>query len=63
MLCGFLLIPLLGLVRTLGLLAIIAASIGYVAVRKGHHVKKGRRQAVVALGLVSVALAVLTPVD
>ena len=63
MLCGFLLIPLLGLVRTLGLLAIIAAGIGYVAVRKGHHVKKGRRQAVVALGLVSIAFAVLTPVD
>jgi predicted membrane-bound spermidine synthase len=63
MLCGFLLIPLLGLVRTLGLLAIIAAGIGYFAVRKGHHVKKGRRQVVVSLGLLSVALAVLTPAD
>lgn len=63
MLCGFLLIPLLGLVHTLGLLAIIAALIGYVAVRKGHHVKKGRRQAVVALGLVSLAVALLTPVE
>lgn len=63
LLCGFVLIPLLGLVRTLGLLAVIAAGIGYLAVRKGHGVKKGRRQAVVALGLVSVALALLTPVD
>ncbi|WP_445178150.1 fused MFS/spermidine synthase [Pseudomonas sp. McL0111] len=63
MLCGFLLIPLLGLVRTLGLLAIIAAGIGYFAVRKGHHVKKGRRQVVVALGFLSVALAALTPAD
>ncbi|WJK07032.1 fused MFS/spermidine synthase [Pseudomonas fluorescens] len=63
MLCGFVLIPLLGLVRTLGLLAIIAAGIGWFAVRKGHGVKKGRRQAVVALGLLSVALAVLTPVN
>jgi predicted membrane-bound spermidine synthase len=63
MLCGFLLIPLLGLVRTLGLLAIVAAGIGYFAVRKGHHVKKGRRQAVVALGLLSVVVAVFTPVD
>ncbi|WP_285415403.1 fused MFS/spermidine synthase [Pseudomonas sp. efr-133-TYG-5] len=63
MLCGFVLIPLLGLVRTLGLLAIIAAGIGYCAVRKGHHVKKGRRQAVVALGLISLALALLTPAD
>lgn len=63
MLCGFLLIPWLGLVRALGLLAMIAAGIGYIAVRKGHHVKKGRRQAVVALGLVTVAVALLTPAD
>ncbi|QXI18368.1 fused MFS/spermidine synthase [Pseudomonas hamedanensis] len=63
MLCGFVLIPLLGLVRTLGLLALIAAAIGYCAVRKGHGVDKGRRQAVVALGLVSITVAVLTPVD
>ena len=63
MLCGFLLIPMLGLVRTLGLLAIIAAGVGWFAVRKGHHVKKGRRQAVAALGLLAVALAVFTPVD
>jgi spermidine synthase len=63
MLCGFVLIPLLGLVRTLGLLAIIAAAIGYFAVRKGHGVKKGRRQGVIAVGLISVVLALLTPVD
>lgn len=63
MLCGFVLIPLLGLVRTLGLLAIIAAGIGYFAVRKGHGVRKGRRQGVVAVGLLSVALALLTPLD
>lgn len=63
MLCGFVLVPLLGLVRTLGLLAMVAAAIGWVAVRKGHGVKKGRRQAVVAIGLLSVAVAVLTPID
>ncbi|VVM63798.1 Polyamine aminopropyltransferase [Pseudomonas fluorescens] len=63
MLCGFVLIPLLGLVRTLGLLAIVAAGIGYFAVRKAHGVKKGRRQAVVAIGLLSVAVAVFTPVN
>jgi len=63
MLCGFVLIPLLGLVRTLGLLALVAATIGYLAVRKGHGVAKGRRQAVVALGLVCVAVAMLTPAD
>lgn len=63
MLCGFVLIPWLGLVRTLGLLAVIAAGVGYLAVRRGHGVKKGRRQAVVALGLVSLTIALLTPVD
>ncbi|MBD9586180.1 fused MFS/spermidine synthase [Pseudomonas sp. PDM03] len=63
MLCGFVLIPWLGLVRTLGLLAIVAAGIGYFAVRKGHGVKKGRRQAVVAIGLLSVAVAIFTPVN
>ncbi|WP_017735563.1 fused MFS/spermidine synthase [Pseudomonas sp. CBZ-4] len=63
MLCGFVLIPWLGLVRTLGGLAVIAAGVGYLAVRRGHGVKKGRRQAVVALGLVSLAVALLTPVD
>ncbi|SDZ48610.1 fused MFS/spermidine synthase [Pseudomonas sp. NFIX28] len=62
-LCGFVLIPLLGLVRTLGLLALLAALIGYLAVRRGHGVKKGRRQAVVAIGLLSLALAGLVPVD
>ncbi|WP_395607385.1 fused MFS/spermidine synthase [Pseudomonas sp. B22129] len=63
MLCGFVLIPWLGLVRTLGLLAVIAGGVGYVAVRRGHGVKQGRRQAVVALGLLSLAAALLTPVD
>ncbi|VVO56758.1 fused MFS/spermidine synthase [Pseudomonas fluorescens] len=63
MLCGFLLVPLLGLVRTLGLLAIVAAGISFFAVRKGHHVKKGRRQGVVVIGLLSVTVAIFTPVD
>ena len=63
MLCGFVLIPWLGLVHTLGLLAVIAGAVGYMAVRRGHGVKKGRRQAVVALGLLSLAVALLTPVD
>lgn len=63
MLCGFVLVPWFGLVRTLGLLAVIAGAVGYMAVRRGHGVKKGRRQAVVALGLLSLAVALLTPVD
>lgn len=63
MLCGFVLIPWLGLVHTLGLLAVIAGAVGYMAVRRGDGVKKGRRQAVVAVGLASLAVALLTPVD
>lgn len=63
MLCGFVLIPWLELVRTLGLLAVLAGIVGYLAVRRGHGVKKGRRQAVVAFGLLSLAVALLTPVD
>ncbi len=63
MLCGFVLIPWLGVVRTLGLLAVIAGMVGYMAVRRGRAVKKGRRQAVVALALLALAVALLTPVD
>ncbi|MGY2173689.1 fused MFS/spermidine synthase [Pseudomonas azotoformans] len=63
MLCGFVLIPWLGLVRTLGVLAVVAGVVGYLAVRRGQGVKKGRRQAVIALGLVSLAIALLTPED
>ena len=60
-LCGFVLIPLLGLVRTLGLLALIAAVLGVLAVHQGRGVGKGRRQAVIVLGLLSLAVAWLTP--
>lgn len=62
-LCGFVLIPLLGLVRTLGLLAIIAAGIGWFAVQKGQGVKKARRHMVIATSIVSVTVALLTPMD
>ncbi|WP_339475398.1 fused MFS/spermidine synthase [Pseudomonas sp. RL_5y_Pfl2_69] len=62
-LCGFVLIPLLGLVRTLGLLALIAAAVGFIAVRQGHGVKKGHRQGVIALSITALLVAWLTPVD
>ncbi|ALE88644.1 spermidine synthase [Pseudomonas versuta] len=62
-LCGFVLIPLLGLVRTLGLLAIIAAAVGFIAIRQGQRVSKGHHQAVIAVGLAALAVACLTPVD
>ncbi|MDE1167304.1 MAG: fused MFS/spermidine synthase [Pseudomonas sp.] len=63
LLSGLVLVPWLGLVRSLGALAIIAALIGVVAVWNRASVAKGRRQAVVALALVSLGVAVLAPVD
>ena len=63
MLCGFLLIPLLGLVRTLGLLALIAAAVGLIAVSRGRALNKGTRQGVIAVAVLSLGVAVLTPVD
>ncbi|MDX9663405.1 fused MFS/spermidine synthase [Pseudomonas sp. P5_152] len=63
MLCGFVLIPLLGLVRTLGLLALVAAAVGYLAVSRGSAVHKGTRQGVVTVGVLALGVALLTPVD
>ena len=63
MLCGFLLIPLLGLVRTLGLLALIAAAVGVIAISQGRALNKGTRQGVIAVAVLSLGVAVLTPVD
>ncbi|MEK1907313.1 MAG: fused MFS/spermidine synthase [Pseudomonas sp.] len=63
MLTGFVLIPTLGLVHTLALLAVLAALIGVIAVTRGHHVKKSTRQAVIALGLVTLLAAWLIPAD
>lgn len=61
MLCGFVLIPALGLVRTLALLAVLAAVIGVLAVRPGHQVRRGTRQAVLAIGLLSLLGGLLAP--
>ena len=63
MLCGFLLIPLLGLVRTLGLLALIAAAVGVIAISQGRALNKGTRQGVIAVAVLSLGVALLTPVD
>ncbi|MDZ3992143.1 fused MFS/spermidine synthase [Pseudomonas sp. Teo4] len=61
LLTGFVLVPQLGLVRTLGMLAGIAALVGLVAVWRGKGV---RRPAVVGVGLVALAtllVALSTP--
>ena len=58
-LCGFVLIPLLGLVRTLSVLAIIAAGVGYIAVRQ----RRGTHKGLMAVGLAALLVAVVTPID
>ncbi|HWD31536.1 MAG TPA: fused MFS/spermidine synthase [Pseudomonas sp.] len=63
MLCGFVLVPQLGLIRTLGLLAVLAALVALLAVLRGERVSIGKRRTVFALGAASLALALLTPVD
>ncbi|UVE19722.1 fused MFS/spermidine synthase [Pseudomonas sp. LS44] len=61
MLVGFVLVPGLGLVRTLGLLAVLAAGISVLAVLRGSQVGKGLRQGVIAIGIASLVVGVLTP--
>ncbi|MBO9651661.1 MAG: fused MFS/spermidine synthase [Variovorax sp.] len=60
---GFVLVPVLGLVRTLGLLAIGAAALGLVAVMRASRGSAWTRHAVVAISVVSALAAVLTPPD
>lgn len=63
LLTGFLLVPALGLVRTLSLLAIAAALIGAFAVLLGSTVSKKMQWAVLCVGLTAVATGLLTSPD
>lgn len=63
LLTGFLLVPKLGLVRSLGVLAVAAASVGIFAAFRGHAVHKRIRWVVVAIGIITIAVGVLTPAD
>lgn len=63
LLAGFVLVPALGLVRTLSMLAIASATIGAVAVLLGSSVSRKMRWAVCILGVIAVAGGVLTPPD
>lgn len=59
---GFVLVPALGLVRTLATLAVAAAALGvYAALREC--ASRGRRTAVFATGAVVVVAAIVTPAD
>jgi spermidine synthase len=63
LLTGFLLVPALGLVRTLSMLAIAAATVGAVAVLLGPNVSKTMQWVVCILGVIVVAGGMLTPQD
>lgn len=60
---GFLLIPVLGLVRTLAVLAICAAAIGIFAVLRGTEVRERMQWVVFSIGLFVVIAGMLTPTD
>ncbi len=61
MLAGFVLVPRLGLVRTLAALAVAAGVVGAIAVTRGSGVRPGARRITLAIGLAALATAVLAP--
>jgi spermidine synthase len=63
LLTGFLLIPALGIVRTLSLLAIGSAVVGALAILLGSSVTRRMQLAVFCAGMIVVALGILTPPD
>jgi spermidine synthase len=63
LLTGFVLVPALGLVRTLGMLAVAASAVGALAVLTGPHVSKRMQGIVCAVGVVAVCAGIFTPVD
>ena len=62
-LTGFVLVPALGLVRTLAVLAVAAAGVGFLAATRGPRARPAIRWATGAMGLVAMAGALLAPVD
>jgi spermidine synthase len=63
LLTGFVLVPLFGVVGTLGVLAVGAAAVGAAAVLLGDRVSPRLRWGVCLLGLVAVVVSVATPAD
>ena len=60
---GFVLVPAVGLVRTLAMLAIAAAAIGVVAVLLGRGVSRRMQCATIGMAVVAIAAGMLTPAD
>jgi spermidine synthase len=63
LLTGFFLVPMIGLVRTLAILAVAASALGAVAVLRGSMVRRRMRWVVLAIGFVTVAVGVMAPPD
>jgi spermidine synthase len=63
LLTGFLLVPALGLVHTFSVLAVAAPTVGALAVLLGTGVSRKVQWAVFSIGLVAVAVGILTPPD
>jgi predicted membrane-bound spermidine synthase len=60
---GFVLVPRFGLVRTLSILAVAAAMLGLLAAMRGPSGWRGARFATIAVAMIAVGAAVLTPSD
>ena len=60
MLTGFVMVPSIGLIRSLALLAVLAALIGLLAVWRGVQVGKPARLGVAAIAMATLAIGVLT---
>jgi predicted membrane-bound spermidine synthase len=60
---GFVLVPRLGLVRALGILAVVACLVGIAAVVRGRPNDKRLCWAVVAIGIAALAVSFATPAD
>lgn len=62
-LAGFVLVPFIGLVHTLAMLAVAAGVVGVIAVALGSGVRPAARWAVPMLGVLAVIAAALAPAD
>jgi spermidine synthase len=63
LLAGFVLVPALGLVHALAVLAVLASALGGVAVWRGRGVRRGARWSVPALAAAALCAVLLTPSD
>ncbi|EIF31145.1 putative spermidine synthase with an N-terminal membrane domain [Burkholderia sp. Ch1-1] len=63
LIAGFLLVPALGLVHALAVLAVLAGAVGAVAVWRGCGVRRGIRWSVPVLAVATLGAVLLTPSD